>query len=49
MEDLCCCGTCKYHFYEQENQDWFCVNRYSVYYTDFTNYNDTCIDWEGKE
>ena len=48
MDDLKCCGTCKWHFYKSTNEDFACINKESEYYTDFTNYNDTCPDWEEK-
>lgn len=43
------CGTCKYHKYEQESQGWVCVNSNSEYLADWTEYSDTCDEWEEKE
>lgn len=44
-----CCGTCKWHIYETENDDWACINKESEYYTDFTGYSDVCDEWESHD
>ena len=41
------CGTCRWH--RGEGSDWVCVNDKSDYCTDFTGYEDTCEEWEGRE
>lgn len=28
--------------------EWFCNNKRSDYYTDFTDYDDTCDEWEDR-
>lgn len=43
------CGTCKWHEHENIDDGWVCVNEDSIYYSDWTEYNDSCIDWEGTE
>lgn len=42
-----CCGTCKYHYHENIDDGWVCVNDESEYCTDCTEYEDSCPDWEG--
>lgn len=43
------CGTCKYHKHESIDNGWICVNDESLYFADWTDYKDSCPDWEGKE
>lgn len=42
------CGTCKYHRIDDEGE-WICVNNVSDNYTDYTDFNDYCIDYEERE
>ena len=42
------CATCKWHHID-EIGDWYCVNAYSNYCTEWTDYDDTCPEWEEKE
>lgn len=44
-----CCGTCKYHHYDEINEDWVCINSYSKYGTYWTEYKDSCVEWEGRD
>ena len=44
-----CCGTCAYHQYDKETDDWVCCNAESETVADWTDFNDSCMDWEGKE
>lgn len=44
-----CCGTCKWHRYDGYEDDFYCVNGYSEYYTDFTGYEDSCDEWEERD
>lgn len=44
-----CCGTCKYHRYDDIGDDWVCVNDQSEYYADWIEYDDSCDEWEGRE
>lgn len=44
-----CCGTCAYHRYDREMEEWLCRNDESENYADYTDYNDSCIDWEERE
>ena len=46
-EEPRCCGTCRYH--EYEDVDYVCTNEESDYYSDWTDYDVTCADWEGKD
>lgn len=43
-----CCGTCRWHYHDAESDDWVCVNDNSDYVTDYTDYEDTCEEWEGR-
>ncbi len=43
-----CCGTCKYHEFENINDGYVCVNDKSENFADWTEYNDSCEEWEGK-
>jgi len=40
------CGTCTWHWPNAE--DWVCVNSDSDYCSDWTDYCDTCDNWEGR-
>ena len=44
-----CCGTCKWHEYDKAGKDWVCVNDASENVADFTGYEDSCDEWEGKD
>ena len=48
MDEKECCGTCKWHRHEGIDDGWVCVNADSEYCTLWTEYGDSCIDWEGK-
>lgn len=50
-DDEKCCGTCRFHRYSQEMQDWWCANHDAEDYTDFTGYRDgkDCENWEGRK
>lgn len=39
-------GNCKYHQYEKESKEWVCCNGESEDCADWTEYNDTCEDFE---
>lgn len=43
-----CCGTCKWHRYENTSQGFVCVNEESDYCADWTDYKDSCEEWEEK-
>lgn len=43
-----CCGTCKYHRYDDKYQDWVCTNEQSAVNGCATDYEDSCSDWEEK-
>lgn len=44
-----CCGTCRWHKHEAVDDGWVCVNDQSEYCADWTEYGDSCADWEGRE
>lgn len=47
MRDEEVCGTCKYH--KKEGEDWYCDNHDGEYFSDYTEYNDRCPDYEERE
>lgn len=49
MLDDKCCGTCKYHHYDDIDDGWVCVNDRSECCTDWIGYEDSCNEWEGRE
>ena len=45
-----CCGTCKYHLRDDYHpEDFVCCNPDSEYCSDYTEYQDSCDDYEEKE
>ena len=42
-----CCGTCKWHV-KDESGDWICVNGESENCADWTEYTDSCEEWEAR-
>lgn len=48
MLDDKCCGTCKYHYHKNINDGWECVNDKSEYFANWTEYRDSCDEWEGR-
>lgn len=49
MTDDKCCGTCKYHYHKNIGDGWECVNDRSEYFADWTEYSDSCDEFEGRE
>lgn len=49
MIDDKCCGTCKYHYHKNICDGWECVNDRSEYFADWTDYSDSCDEWEGRK
>ena len=47
-----CCGKCKYHKPDRpcggDINDWYCDNEELEYYTDYTEYDDTCDSFEER-
>lgn len=49
-----CCGKCKFHRAVRTDKgsdnvvDWFCDNNESDNYTDYTDYGDSCEDFEER-
>ena len=46
-----CCGTCRFHRYDKDAQDWMCTNLDSESFADYTGYEDGvfCQDWKARE
>ncbi|WP_251315848.1 hypothetical protein [Flintibacter muris] len=44
-----CCGTCKWHQYDDSGDDLVCANSGSEYWTDYTDYEDGCEEWESRK
>ena len=42
------CGTCKHHYYDKEEQEWVCDCALSDRCGEFTEYGETCNEWEDK-
>lgn len=42
------CGNCKHHYHEDIDDGWVCVNPRSRFCTDWTEYEDTCEEWEER-
>lgn len=49
MKEDKCCGTCKYHRFNKNDDEWVCLCPDSYYFGDYTEYDDKCEDWEGKK
>lgn len=47
-EERQCCGTCLHHCRESIDNGYVCTNDQSEYCSDWTDYNDSCEDWEGR-
>ena len=43
-----CCGTCKYHCYANDEDDWVCENPNSENNGVWTDYEDFCNDYEER-
>ena len=43
-----CCGTCKWHKLENISDGFVCVNSDSDYCADWTEYGDSCEEWEKR-
>ena len=43
------CGTCKYHYHKNIGDGWECVNDRSEYFADWTEYSDSCDEWEERK
>jgi len=45
-----CCGTCRYHKPDGTfPDDWVCTNPDSDNYSEWTEYEDTCDEWESRK
>lgn len=43
------CGNCKYHGYLNAQDGYVCVNEDSEYFSDWTDNECGCMDWEQEE
>lgn len=43
------CGTCKFHFYDKDDEDWVCDNLESWRYADYTGYEDSCEEYKSRK
>lgn len=43
------CGNCRFHKYDSKIDLWFCENPESEWYTDWTEYNYECDDFEDRK
>lgn len=51
MQGYECCGHCRYHLPDlefPEKKDFTCDCEESEYYTDYTEFNDSCEYWEER-
>ena len=45
-----CCGSCRWHKPDDYyGNDWMCCNAESDNCADWTSYNDSCDQWEGRD
>lgn len=42
------CGECKWHKYEEIDRGYVCVNADSPYCTEWTDYSDSCREFEQR-
>jgi hypothetical protein len=42
------CGHCKWHIHEDITDGWVCSNNRSDYVADWTEYDDSCDDFEPR-
>lgn len=43
------CGNCKYHVFEDVDQGWVCVNSDSDCCASWTEFCDSCPDYEERD
>ena len=48
MEDRQICGECKWHIHDEIDDGWVCCNADSDYCTYYTEYEDTCREFEQR-
>ncbi len=48
LDDKDCCGTCKYHKFEDIDNGFVCVNSDSEYVTDWTEYDFYCDEYKRR-
>ncbi len=49
MSDDRCCGNCRYHMFDDDQDDWECRNCDSDSFMSWTGYHDGCEDYEPRE
>ena len=48
MDNRQICGTCKYHQHEDIDDGWVCACPESDNFTDLTDYECSCDEWEAR-
>ena len=43
------CGTCKHSVLDGESNEWVCNNDESERYGEYTEYADSCEEWEDED
>jgi hypothetical protein len=43
-----CCGSCRWHYYTEPDDDWICTNPNSENYADFTEYAHSCEEYQSR-
>ncbi len=43
------CETCRWHYQEEVDRGWVCVNPESEYAAEWTEMHDYCDEWERRE
>lgn len=42
------CGNCKWHYHEDIDDGYVCVNDSSPFLAEWTEHDDTCDEWEER-
>ena len=48
MSEVKCCGKCRYHVFDDEEDDWFCDCPMADAFLSWTGYEDCCEDFEAR-
>ena len=49
MNEVKCCGNCRYHLFDEDQDDWECRNIAADAYLSWTGYGDCCEDFEQRD
>lgn len=44
-----CCGNCRYHVFDDDDDDWYCNCPTADAFLSWTGYEDTCVDFEARK